>query len=308
MTVLNNLACTDFGSLNVLNVCLNLLFVLLCDMTVDGVALATIISQYVSATLVIIIMMKQTGAAKFSFKRLALDLPILKNIIKVGLPAGIQSSLFALSNVVVTRAFNTFSTSTIHARTVVQSVDGIVSTLITSYVRSNLALTAQNFGARDLSRVKKVFWYSIIQVTVISIVVAQIMLLFCVPIASLFIGDNNENIEEILTIAKGFFNILLNTYFLCGIMDVLSSSLRGIKYSVTTMLISLFCAIPLRIIWVFFVFPYEPFNTPNWLMANFPISWVIAAIAFAIMLPIAWHRLDKEFNLKEETIKEAENV
>jgi putative MATE family efflux protein len=291
-----------------LNVALNLVFVIFCNMSVDGVALATIISQYVSAMLVIIIMMRRTGAEKFSPKKLVFDTSILKSIIRIGLPAGIQSSLFALSNLIITSAFNTFSTATVHARTVVSSVDGIVSTLITSYVRSTLALTAQNYGARDLQRIKKVFFYSLIQVTVISFSVAQLILIFCEPIAALYIGDNNENIEEIISIAKQFFNILLNTYFILGIMDILSSSLRGIKYSLTTMLISLFCAIPFRFIWVFFVFPHEPFNTPNWLMANFPISWCLGTVAFAIMLPIAWHRTGIKFKKKAEEEEEKSPV
>jgi Na+-driven multidrug efflux pump len=267
-------------------------------MTVDGVALATIISQYVSAVMVIIVLMRQKGACKFSFKNLRVDAPILKSIFRVGLPAGIQSSLFALSNLVITSAFNTFSTTTVHARTVVQSVDGIVSTLITSYTRSTLALVAQNYGAGNPSRIKKVFLYSIIQTTVICIVVSQLILAFCVPIASLYIGNNNENIDEILEIAKGFFNILLNTYFLCGIMDILSSSLRGMKYSVSIMLISLFCAVPFRILWVYLVFPHEPFNTANWLMASFPISWVIGIIPFGIMIFIAFKRLKTKFPYK----------
>jgi len=291
----------------ILNVILNLVFVILCDMTVDGVALATIISQYVSAFLVIIILMRQKGACKFSLKSLAINPPIFKSIFRVGLPAGIQSSLFALSNVVITSAFNSFSTTTVHARTVVQSVDSIVSTLITSYTRSTLALVSQNYGAGNLGRIKKVFFYSIIQTTVICVVVSQLILAFCVPIASLYIGDNNENIDEILEIAKGFFNILLNTYFLCGIMDILSSSLRGMKYSISIMLISLFCAVPFRILWVYLVFPYEPFNTANWLMASFPISWAIAIIPFSVMIVIAFRRLKTKFGnensqtaLKEE--------
>ena len=294
------------GLSGLINVGLNFFFVLVFDMTVDGVALATIISQYISAVLVVIIMMHQKGACKFRIKSVSIDFKILKSIIKVGLPAGIQSALFAVSNIVITSAFNSFDKTTVHARTVVQSVDGIVSTLITSYARSTLALTAQNYGAGNLKRVKKVFFYSIIQTVIISVCVAQVILLFCRPIASLYIGSNNENIEEILNIAEGFFRVLLNTYFLCGIMDILSSALRGIKYSVTTMIISLACAIPFRIGWVYLVFPHEPFNTANWLMASFPVSWVIAIIPYTIIIIFAWKKLSKKFS--EKKIEELKNA
>lgn len=293
-----------------INVILNLVFVIGCGMTVDGVALATIISQYVSATIVIIVLMRQPGVMRLSLKKLRLDIEILKSITRVGLPAGIQSSLFALSNLVVTKAFNTFSTSTIHARTVVQSVDSIVVTLITSYTRSAMAFTAQNYGAGDLGRIKKVFFYSVIQTTVISVAVSQLILLFRVPIASVYLGKNNPNIDEILSIASDFFRILLNTYFICGIMDLMSVCLKGIKYAFSTMLISVLCAIPFRILWVYLVFPFEPFNTANWLMASFPISWVVAIIPYTIMMAVAWHKLAKRFGsapkesetiIKEET-------
>lgn len=288
-----------------INVILNLVFVIGCGMTVDGVALATIISQYVSAFLVIIILMRQPGVMRLSLKKLRLDIGILKSITRIGLPAGIQSSLFALSNLVVTKAFNTFSTSTIHARTVVQSVDAIVVTLITSYTRSAMAFTAQNYGAGDIKRIKKVFFYSVIQTTAICVTVSQLILAFRVPIASLYLGSNNENIDEILAIASDFFKILLNTYFLCGIMDLMSVCLKGIKYAFSTMLISVLCAIPFRILWVYLVFPFEPFNTANWLMASFPISWVVAIIPYTIMMAVAWHKLAKRFG---STPKESETI
>ena len=278
-----------------LNVALNLVFVIGCDMAVDGVALATIISQYVSAVTVVFIMMKQKGSMKLRLRSLGIDLKILKSIIRIGLPGGIQSSLFAISNLVVTKAFNTFSTSTIHARTVVQSVDSIVTTLITSYTRSAMAFTAQNYGAGDLKRIKKVFFYSVIQTSVLCIAVSQLILAFREPIAAIYIGNNNENIDEIISIASDFFAILLNTYFLCGIMDLMSVCLKGIKYSISTMIVCLACAIPFRILWVYLVFPYEPFNTANWLMAQFSISWVLAIIPFSILIAVAWHKLKKRF-------------
>ena len=146
-----------------LNVVLNLFFVIVCHMTVDGVALATIISQYLSAILVLILMVKQKGATRLSFKKLKIDSSIFKAVMRLGLPAGLSNSLFALSNMIITSAFNTFSTDTIYARTVVQNVDTIVSTMITSYQRSTMTFTAQNYGAGNLGRIKKSFLYSMIQ-------------------------------------------------------------------------------------------------------------------------------------------------
>ena len=274
-----------------INVLLNLFFVIVCHMTVDGVALATIVSQYLSAILVITVMLKQKGATKLSFKKLKIDTAIFKAVMRLGLPAGLSNSLFALSNMIITSAFNTFSTETIYARTVVQNVDTIVSTMITSYQRSTMTFTAQNFGAGNLGRIKKSFFYSMVQMLVITIVTAQIILIFHRPIASLYIGNDNASKEIILDIAGPFFKILLNTYFICGIMNVLEAMLRGMKYSIVPAIVSVFAIIIMRIVWVYFVFPYEPFNTANWLMISFPISWALAVIAYIIIAIIAWKKL-----------------
>jgi len=283
----------------ILNVLLNLFFVIVCHMTVDGVAYATIISQYLSAVLVIIVMIRQKGATKLSFRKLRIDNGIFSCIMRLGLPAGLSNSLFALSNMVITSAFNSFSTETIYARTVVQNVDTIVTTLITSYQRSTMTFVAQNYGAGNFVRIKKSFFYSMAQMLVITVTVAQLILIFHRPIASLYIGSDNANMETILDIAGPFFKILLNTYFVCGIMNVLEAMLRGIKYSIIPAVVSVFTIIVFRIVWVYFVFPYEPFDTANWLMASFPISWALATIAFIVITVFAWRKLAKNLLKKQ---------
>jgi len=277
-----------------LNVVLNLFFVIVCHMTVDGVALATVISQYLSAILVLIVMLKQKGSTRLSFKKLKIDGSIFRAVMRLGLPAGLSNSLFALSNMIITSAFNTFSTETIYARTVVQNVDTIVSTMITSYQRSTMTFTAQNYGAGNLGRIKKSFCYSMIQMLVITVVTAQILLIFNRPIASLYIGSSNESKELILDIAAPFFKILLNTYFICGIMNVLEAMLRGMKYSIIPAIVSVFAIIIMRIVWVYCIFPFEPFNTANWLMISFPISWALAVIAYIVIAIIAWRKLSRK--------------
>ena len=280
----------------ILNVLLNLFFVIVCDMAVKGVALATIISEYLSAILVVAIMMRQKGAARFCPRKMTLDRTITLSIMKLGLPAGLCNSLFTVSSMLITKAINTFSVETIYARTVVQNVDLLVTTVITSYSRSALTFVAQNHGAGKLDRIKKSFWYSMIQMLVLTVLLSQLILLFYRPIASLYIGENNENPELILDIAGGFFRVLLNTYFTCGIMNILESTLRGIKYSLSPSIVSVFTIIVFRVIWVYFAFPYEPFNTANWLMASFPISWVLASIAYVVILLFAWRKLKKNIH------------
>ena len=129
----------------------------------------------------------------------------------------------------------------------------------------------------------------------ITVAIAQLILIFNRPIASMYIGNDNANKELILDIAAPFFKILLNTYFICGIMNVLEATLRGMKYSLSPSLVSIFAIIIFRIIWVYFVFPYEPFNTANWLMGSFPISWALAVLAYVVITIIAWKKAGKIF-------------
>ena len=282
-----------------LNLLLNLFFVIVCHMTVDGVAIATIASQYLSALLVIIIMAKRKDSTRLSLRKLKIDVSIFKAVMKLGLPAGLSNSLFALSNMIITSAFNTFSTETIYARTVVQNVDAIVTTIITSYSRSAMTFVAQNYGSSNLARIKKSFWYSMVQMLVITVAIAQLILIFNRPIASLYVGSDNASKEIILDIAGPFFKILLNTYFICGIMNVMESSLRGMKYALSPSMVSIFAIIIFRVIWVYFIFPYEPFDTANWLMGSFPVSWGLAVLAYIVITFIAWKKAGKTFKKSE---------
>ena len=111
----------------------------------------------------------------------------------------------------------------------------------------------------------------------------------------MYVGNDNASKELILDIAGPFFKILLNTYFICGIMNVLEATLRGMKYSLSPSMVSIFAIIIFRVIWVYFVFPYEPFDTANWLMGSFPVSWAIAALAYIVIMAIAWKKADKTF-------------
>ena len=133
----------------------------------------------------------------------------------------------------------------------------------------------------------------------ITIITAQIILIFHRPIASLYIGNDNANKEIILDIAGPFFKILLNTYFICGIMNVLEAMLRGMKYSIIPAIVSVFAIIVMRIVWVYCIFPFEPFNTANWLMISFPVSWAIAVLAYIVIAIIVWKKAGKLFKKSE---------
>lgn len=280
------------ASTGLVNVGLNLVFVIACHMTVDGVALATIISQYLSAVAAVtVLIMRRSESYGFSFAGLCFDMPLFWQIIRCGVPAGLQSAIFGLANVVLVSAVNTLSTIAVTAYTIAGNIDGISYVTTNSFSQAASTFTGQNFGARKFDRVKTVFSYSMIQVVAFGVTMGQVLLLLADPIADFYIGTADANREQIIATTHEILGIMLNTYFLCGVMEVLSGCIRGLGYAVSPMCVSLIFACFTRLAWASFIFPLEPFNHVKGLMSVFPISWLATIVAFMILLFIAWRSL-----------------
>ena len=283
----------------ILNVLLNLFFVIGCKMTVDGVAIATVISQYASAVAVLIALNRRKGQPdQFKLSRLCLDGKLLKRILRLGIPAGLTSATFSISGVILTNGINTLSKEAISAFTITNNIDGITYLACTSFMHAALTFSGQNYGAKKPERIKKSLLYSLIQVTVVGIALGMLELIFAEELASLFVSVDDPSRAEILRITKEMVTLLLSTYFICGIMDVFSGTLRGIGYSLTPTIITLSCVCGFRILWRFFVFPLEGFNSAVMLMLCYPISWAMTTIAHAITFALSGKKLKK---LKTET-------
>ena len=281
----------------IINVVLNLFFVITCGMSVDGVALATIISQYVSAVVVVIVLSKKKGEAyQFSFKKLCFDTVLLKRILRIGIPSGIQSSLFSISNIVLTNGINSFGDpNVITAYTINNNIDGITYTACNSFYQAALTFTGQNYGAMKYERIRKTLIFSLIQVAVVGILVSQIELIFSEQLVSLYIASDAPNKTEVTAITLDMMQIMLNTYFLCGVMEVVVGVLRGLGYSIRPMIISLTGACVFRIVWRYVFFPLEAFNTPKGLLLSFPLSWILTIIMQLCLFVFAWKKMKKEF-------------
>ena len=283
-------------STGVLNVLLNLFFVIVCGMSVSGVALATIIAQYVSASVVIIVLSRRKGEAyQFSFKKLCFDIVIFKRILRIGVPSGIQSSFFSLANIVLTNGINSFGMpEMITAYTICNNIDAITYVACNSFMQASLTFTGQNYGAMKYDRVRKTLFYSLIQVTVVGIIVSQIELLFGTQLVNLYIASDAANKELVTKLTLEMLTLLLNTYFLCGFMEVIIGVFRGLGYSISPMIISLTCACAFRIFWRYVIFPLEPFNNgPQGLLLCFPISWILTISMLLILFAFAWKKMKK---------------
>ncbi len=297
------------SSAGIINVMLNLFFVIVCNMAVDGVAIATIISQYVSAILMVFMLVRKKGESyTLSFSKLRIDRIELKRILRLGVPAGIQGSLFSLANIVLTNGVNTFSPSTVTAYTITNNIDSITFIIINSFQHASTTFTGQNFGAKRPDRIKKILLYSLIQVSVVGILVGQTELFFGEQLCSLYIDAEDPNRDLIISTAISMMQMFLTTYFLCGIMEVLTGVLRGLGYSVAPMIMALTGACGFRIFWRFLIFPYFFADTPLGLLISFPISWILTITMMGITLFIVWKKTKRLHGFDKKPVEESEHV
>ena len=283
-----------------INVVLNIIFVVVFNMSVAGVALATVASQAFSAIAVMYILFKETGPLNFSFSKLKVDKDALKEMILIGLPSGIQMALFSISNVIVQKTVNGFASKQaflvdpeipVAGNGAASTVEGFVHVAMNSVYQATINFTGQNFGAKKEKNLRKVLWYSLIIVSAIGIVLGVSFYLGGPYLLRIF-TDSPEAIVYALNRMK--FVCLL--YFLCGVMDVLVGFLRGIGYSIIPMIVSLLGVCAFRILWIYTVYEANP--NPDNLYVSYPISWTITAATLAICIFIFYPKIKRSMNTK----------
>ena len=262
------------------NVLLNLVFVIVFDMGVAGVATATIISQYISAIVILALLMRTDESYRLEIKSLRIDPQMLKRILTVGVPSGIQSAFFSLSNMLVQSAVNTLTVPEVGGNTVGTTIEGYTYTTLNSYYHATLAFVGQNYGAGKVDRVKRSLLLSVLQVLSVGIVVGGLFALLLPYIATLFVDMTQENAVEIVAAAVLRSRIILPLYFLCGWMESLTGYQRGLGSSLRPMIVSLFCVCGIRIFWAKLLFPLV--GSASFLYAVYPISWALCGIVHLI--------------------------
>ena len=261
----------------VVNVILNLILVIVFHMNVAGVAIATVASQAVSAVLVVICLMRSHGAVHLDVKELRIHKRQLIDIARVGLPAGLQGSLFSISNVLIQSSVNGFGEVVVAANAAGGNLEGFVYTAMNAIHQAALTFASQNLGAGKIKRVRRSMWVCIATVTVIGLVMGNLMLLFGKPLLSLYLDDPTaiDLATGVTVLDYGMKRMawLLPLYCLCGLMDVMVGTLRGVGYSVMPMIVSLTGACLFRVVWVLTVFAANP--TLDILYLSYPISWAL---------------------------------
>ncbi len=255
----------------VINVLLNLIFVTVLHMNVAGVALATSISQAFSAIAMVIVLMKRTDAAKLNLKKLRFYGEQMKKMIRIGLPAGIQSSLFSISNVMIQSSVNSFGDILMSGNAASQNIEGFLYVTMNSFHQTAVNFIGQNVGAKQYGRVKKIVWICLGCVLVTGFAMGTLICGFGEQLLSIYITDSAE------AVAWGLvrMGIIARFYFLCGVMDVSTGALRGLGASVSPMVISVLGVCGIRIGWIATIFQIPRFHTPQCLYSSYIFSWTL---------------------------------
>lgn len=268
----------------VVNVILNVIFVVFFHMTVDGVALATTISQGISAVLVVIALMRRTDACRLNLKKIRFYKNPLLKMIRIGLPAGIQGSMFSISNVIVQSSINSFNSGVLMSGNgAAANIEGFIYVLMNSFHQTAVNYVGQNMGAHQYKRIKKIFAYCLGYVAFAGFAAGFTVWSFGEPLLGIYITDSQEAIQYGLT----RFNYIALPYFVCGLMDVSTGALRGLGASLTPMLISVMGVCGIRIAWIYTIFQMPQFHTPECLYLSYLISWtatfICQTVAFIII-------------------------
>ena len=255
---------------------------------IAGVAIATIVSQILSATFVVICLIRAKGSSFcLDLKKLRIYRSKLMIILKTGVPAGIQGSFFSVSNVLIQSSINSFGSVAMAGNGAAGNIEGFVYVAMNAFHHAALTFTSQNLGARNIARIKKVAVLCTLIVTAVGLAVGGGAMLAAKPLLSIY--DSNP---EVIYYGVLRMQIICLTYFGCGIMDVMAGLMRGLGYSIAPTIVSLIGACLFRVFWIYTFFAWNP--TLPCLYTSYPISWGLTSAAHAVCFVFALRSVKKK--------------
>ncbi|MBE5942824.1 MAG: MATE family efflux transporter [Lachnospiraceae bacterium] len=272
----------------VINVVLNLFFVMVCDMDVAGVGLATVISQFISAGLIVKCLIREQAPYRLFVRNIRLHTKYVGKILRIGLPAGLQGTVFSLSNVVIQSSINSFGSVVMAGNAAAGSVEGFVYMGMNAFHQAAVSFVSQNVGAGRFDRINKIALRTILCVIATGVIMGGLTVLFGPQLLGFYSKENN-----VIDVGMTRLQIVCGFYFLCGMMDVMVGILRGLGYSVMPMIVSLIGACGLRLLWIFTIFQVEEYHTPLMLYLSYPVTWTITVIVHTICFFIVRKRYPK---------------
>ena len=278
----------------IVNVGLNLIFVIVFQMDVAGVAIATVIAQCISAGLVVRCMMRETGGVHLELRELRIHRIRLKQILQVGLPAGLQSTLFALSNVVIQSSVNLFGEVVVAGSAASGNIEGFVYISMNAFYQGAVSFTSQNYGAGRYERLRPILYRALGCAIVTGVVLGGAAVVFAPTLVGIY-----SDSPAVIMAGVERLRIICILYFLCGVMEVFIGALRGLGYSVMPMIVSLIGACGLRILWVATIFQIPAFHKVTTVYWSYPVSWFLTIVAHLCCYVWAYKRLKQKIETKE---------
>ncbi len=252
------------------NVILNLFFVIVLHMDVAGVALATIISQCISAVLILLCLCRMEGPCRLNIRKLYIQPGRLRRMMQIGLPAGIQSSLFSFSNVLIQSSINSFGSVVVAGNSAGANIEQFVYISMNAVHQATVSFTSQNTGAGKPERINRILYSGLGLVTVIGLIMGIGVNLLGTPLLSIYSPDS-----AVIEAGKTRLLWISAPYFLCGIMEVVMGIMRGLGYAITPMIVALSGACLFRIVWLATAFAWFPVQSV--LFLSYPASWILTA-------------------------------
>ncbi len=277
----------------VVNVILNLFFVIVCNLDVSGVALATIISQCISAVLIVRCLCREKAMYQLFISKIRFYSHALKRILQIGIPSGIYGTVFSLSNVVIQSSVNSFGSVVMAGNAAAMNIEGFVYMAMNAFHQTAISFTSQNYGAGKIKRIWRTALLSQMCVIVTGLVLGQLTVIFGNKLLGIYSS-------KALVIDAGLIRLkyICGPYFLCGMMDVMVGILRGLGISVLPTIVSMIGACGLRLIWIFTIFANEKYHTTRMLYLSYPLSWAITTMAHVICFIVVWKKI--RVNHREE--------
>lgn len=258
-----------------INVVLNLVFVIQFHMGVRGVAWATIISQFVSAMLVLICLMRSHGFIHLDIRRLHINMKKLGVMLKIGLPAGFQGACFSISNVLIQSTVNANGAIVVAGNSASSNIEGFIYAAMNAFHQAAISFVSTNIGAGKYSRIKKSMGACLSLVMIVGVVMGALVCLLRTPLLSIYSND-----EAVIQAGLRRLLIIASTYSICGLMDVLCGVMRGMGASLVPMLVSILGVCAFRIFWIYVILPIVP--SLEMLYISYPVSWIITGVVHFI--------------------------
>ncbi len=290
----------------IINLGLNLLLVIVFHMSVAGVAIATVVAQYFSATAIITMLICTEDHYKLDPKKLRIHWVRLREIVAIGLPAGIQSTTFSFSNVIIQSSINAFGSLVMAGNAAAQNVEGLIFTSMDAFYQATMTFTGQNVGAKRGDRISRIYRSGAISVTVLALVVGTLLHLFSNSILSIYTSD-----PAVLMYGSRRTATLFATFFLCGLQQNTVGMLRGMGHSLMPMVISIAGICGVRLVWIYLITGLgllDPAVTDSvvWIYYSYPITWTVTLVVHFICYSSAKRKLLTQF--EGEKIKDVKEI